>query len=201
MRKLALIFAVALSAAALVLPYAVANLLDNGDFESDVINPDNGMPDAWGTYGAVEASLSDDAIIGSKSLYIKVNEVGTNFWDSGLQNPGHVFQPGTYTLSAWLKAEEPRDINIKPELGANPWTGYGSQAFTMTTEWVEYHTTAEIPEVVDPGTITFHIAYSTAGFWIDNVRWVEGEFVPSEPGTAVEPEDKLTATWARMKSF
>lgn len=172
---------------------AVENLLENGDFEADT-------PDPWGVYGDCAISVStDDPASGNQCLYVEVNSVGGNFWDSGLQHAGHVFQPGTYTLSAFLKAEAEREINFKPELGADPWTGYGSQAFTMTTEWVEYHTVAEIPEVVDPGTITFHIAYADINFWIDNVKWYEGEYVPSAV-TAVQPSGKISTCWAKIKT-
>lgn len=172
----------------------VDNLLENGDFEADTVEP-------WTTYGDAEISLNtDDSASGDQCLYVEVTSVGANFWDSGLQHAGHVFEPGTYTLSAFLKGEEERQINFKPELGEGPWTGYGEKEVTMTTEWAEYHTTAEIPEVVDPGTITFHIAYSDINFLIDNVMWYEGEYVPSVTPTAVQPSDKLATSWADIKN-
>jgi hypothetical protein len=111
-------------------------------------------------------------------LHVTVASAGANFWDAGLQHAGHVFEAGkSYTLSAYLKAKEgTMDINFKPELGENPWTGYGSQAFTMTDEWQEYSvSTGVIPEVVDPATITFHIAYAAGEFWVDGVRFYEEE--------------------------
>ena len=66
------------------------------------------------------------------------------------------------------------NINFKPELGADPWTGYGSQEFTMTDTWAEYTVnTGVIPENVDPATITFHIAYAAGEFYVDDVRFTE----------------------------
>jgi hypothetical protein len=146
------------------------NILANGGFE-------DGVPDPWSTYG--DASLEvvqDDPVEGDNCLHVTVNSAGANFWDAGLQHAGHVFEPGkSYTLSAYLKAKEgTMDINFKPELGADPWTGYGSQAFTMTDVWTEFTVnTGEIPEVVDPATITFHIAYTAGEFYIDDVRFTE----------------------------
>ena len=66
------------------------------------------------------------------------------------------------------------DIHFKPELGADPWTGYGAQTFTMTDEWAEYSvSTGVIPSDVDPGTITFHIGFATGEFWVDDVQFYE----------------------------
>ena len=107
-----------------------------------------------------------------------VGSAGANFWDAGLQHGGHVFEAGKrYTLSAFLKCSQGTlDINFKPELAADPWTGYGSQAFTMTEEWAEYSVTTDvIAEDVSPASITFHIAYAAADFWIDGVRFYEVE--------------------------
>ena len=41
----------------------------------------------------------------------------------------------------------------------------------MTEEWQVFSVSAGvIPADVDPATITFHIAYAAADFWIDDVR-------------------------------
>jgi hypothetical protein len=151
-------------------PAGVENILANGGFE-------DGVTDSWSTYG--DASMEvvmDDPVEGNYCLHVTVNSAGANFWDAGLQHPGHVFEAGkSYTLSAYLKAKEgTMDINFKPELGENPWTGYGSQAFTMTDTWAEYTVnTGVIPETVDPATITFHIAYTAGEFYVDDVRFTE----------------------------
>lgn len=91
---------------------------------------------------------------------------------------GYVFEAGKqYTLSAFLKCNQGTlDINFKPELDADPWTGYSSQAFTMTEEWAEYSVTTDVfTEDVNPASITFHIAYADGDFWVDDVRFVEVE--------------------------
>jgi carbohydrate binding protein with CBM4/9 domain len=146
------------------------NILANGGFEDGVMEP-------WNTYGDVTAEVvADDPIEGGSCLHITVNSAGANFWDAGLQHTGHVFEAGkSYTLSAFLKCSAGTlDINFKPELAADPWTGFGSQAFTMTEEWQEFSvSTGVIPDNVDPAAITFHIAYAAADFWIDDVRFYE----------------------------
>jgi hypothetical protein len=155
-----------------------ANILENGGFEAGVVEP-------WNTYGNVtaevvselaDAAVPEAPVEGDSCLHVVVPEAGANFWDAGLQHAGHVFEAGKkYTLSAWLKSKSGTlDINFKPEIGQDPWTGYGSQAFTMTEEWAEYRVTTPVFETdVSPATITFHIAYAPGEFWVDNVRFYE----------------------------
>jgi len=154
------------------------NILANGGFENGVVEP-------WSTYGdataevvqeLVGAAVPDAPIEGGSALHVVVGSAGANFWDSGLQHAGHVFEAGKqYTLSAFLKCSQGTlDINFKPEIGEDPWTGYGSQAFTMTEEWTEFSVTTPVFDAdVSPATITFHIGYAAADFWIDGVRFVE----------------------------
>ncbi len=161
----------------------VENLLANGGFEDGDVPP-------WSTYGGVTsevvqvlagAAVPEDPIEGKYCLHLEVAEAGVNFWDSGLQHEGHVFEEGKkYTLSAFLKCKEGTlDINFKPELGQDPWPGYGSQSFTMTEEWTEFSVTTPVfTEDVNPATITFHIGYTPGDFWVDGARWYEGDYVP-----------------------
>jgi len=150
------------------------NLLANGGFEDGVMAP-------WSTYGNVTAEVvSAGAIEGDSCLHLTVHSAGANFWDAGLQHTGHVFEAGKqYTLSAFLRCSAGTlDINFKPELAADPWTGYGDQIFTMTDEWTEFSvTTPVLSATVSPAAITFHIAFAAADFWIDNVRFYEGQYV------------------------
>ena len=87
----------------------VENILANGGFE-------DGVPAPWGTYGGVTtevvdklegAAVDEDPIEGNFCLHVVVPAAGANFWDSGLQHAGHVFEAGKkYTLSAFLKCKE-----------------------------------------------------------------------------------------------
>jgi len=185
----------------------VENLLLNGGFEDGIMTP-------WNTYGNVTATVVKDLqkanvpekpVEGSFCLNIKVNVKGANFWASGLQHAGHTFKKGEkYTLSAFLKCKEKTlQINFKPELGQDPWPGYGERAFTMTDTWTEYSTTTPIfANNVNPATITFHIAYEAAEFWVDGVRFYVGDYVAPNFGgkpKSVNPKDKITGTWGNLK--
>lgn len=197
----------AFSSVSYVWSVEVENLLSNGGFEDGIMAP-------WTTYGNVttavvkelqKANVPEKPIEGNFCLNIKINAKGANFWDSGLQHTGHVFEKGKkYTLSAFLKCKEKTlQINFKPELGVDPWPGYGERSFTMTDKWTEYSTTTPIfADNVNPASITFHIAYDIGEFWIDGVRFYEGDYVApdfvSKP-KSVNPEDKITGTWASLK--
>jgi len=160
----------------------IVNILDNGSFE-------DGVPDPWGTYGSVTtevvlelsgAAVPEYPIEGDYCLHLVVPSAGANFWDTGLQHAGHVFEQGKkYTLSAFLKSKQGElQVNFKPELAQDPWPGYGAQSFTMTEEWTEFSiTTPVFTENVDPATITFHIQYTAGDFWVDGVRFYEGDYV------------------------
>ena len=161
----------------------IVNILANGGFEDGVIEP----WDFWGDATAevvtelVGAAVPETPIEGDSCLHMTVNSAGANFWDYGLNQGGHVFEAGKkYTLSAFLKCKEgTMDINFKPELAADPWSGYGEQAITMTDEWAEYSVTTPVfAEDTSPGSITFHIAFAAGEFWVDGVRFYEGDYVP-----------------------
>jgi hypothetical protein len=158
----------------------IENILVNGGFE-------DGVSDPWGTYGGATtevvdkldgAAVDEDPIEGNFCLHVAVAAPGANWWDLGLEQSGYVFENGKkYTLSAFLKCKEGTlDINFKPERGADPWEGYGDQVFTMTDTWAEYSvTTPVIAAEVSPASITFHIGFAAAEFWVDDVRFVEVE--------------------------
>ena len=172
----------------LAVPSQIVNLLANGGFEDGVLDP-------WSTYGGVNAQVvQQDPIEGGYCLHVSVTDPGANFWDAGLQHTGHVFEVGKmYTLSAWLKcASGTLDINFKPELGADPWTGYGSEVRTMTDEWAEYSvTTPVMTEDVSPAAITFHIGFAVADFWVDDVKFYEGDYIPPGGSPPAEADNKL----------
>jgi len=175
--------------------YGVDNILVNGGFE-------DGVPDPWSMYGDATMEIREGGAAEGNFYLHLTTPAGGNFWDAGLQHSGHIFGVGkTYTLAAFLRSPNAQDINFKPELSADPWTGYGSQAFTMTDTWTEYViSTGEMPNDVDPGCVTFHIAYVAGEFDIDGVRFFEGDYVPPDEPSAVQPSAKLTTAWGKIKS-
>jgi hypothetical protein len=186
------------------------NILINGGFEDGVAQP-------WGTWGGVSievvdrlegAAVAEDPIEGNYCLHVTVPAAAANYWDAGFNQAGLVFEADKiYTLSAFLKCKEGTlDINYKPELAGDPWTALVEQSFTMTEEWSEISiTTPPISEDLSPAEIVFHVGYAPGDFWIDSIRWYEGEYVPPALGDKAfaslpVPEDGSVHpdTWASI---
>ena len=188
----------------------VENILINGGFE-------DGVPEPWGTYGGATievvdkldgAAVDEDPIEGNYCLHVTVGAAAANFWETGLNQTGLLFEADKiYTLSVFLKSKEGTlDINFKPELAQDPWTAPVEQSFVMTEEWTEFSvTTAVISEDITPAEIVLHIGYAASEFWVDNIRWYEGEYVPPSLGDKAfaslpVPEDGSLHpdTWANI---
>ena len=180
--------------------YGVENILKNGGFESGAFDP-------WSEYGDVQVEVvgkEADPVEGNYCLHV-VTHKGENFWDAGIQYGDVVFKKGKkYTLAAFLKASKPLNINFKPELAQDPWTGYGEQQFEMSQEWKEYHiTTPVFDSDVSPASITFHVAFDEGEFWMDAVRFFEGNYVEPEflkKPSSLRPGGKLPTTWGGIKA-
>jgi len=167
----------------------VVNLLVNGGFEDGVLDPwylaDNAGVGATAdvVQELVGAAIPEGLIEGSSCMHVVVPAAGTNFWDIHFSQPGFVFKADRrYTLSAFFKCKEGTlDVNFKPELGADPWSGYGEQTITISDEWAEYSVTTPVfGQDTSPGTITFHVGFAAAEFWVDDVKFYEGGYVPAE---------------------
>ncbi len=188
----------------------VTNLFQNGGFETGALTP-------WNAYGGdgqtvtatvvkdcVGATVAEGPVEGTYCLDVKVSGAGTNFWDGAvtpaLLSTAGTFQSGKkYTLALFLKGKVGGEqINLKPELNQDPWTGYGETAVTMTNKWVEYHTTTPVMTAdVTPAHVTFHVLYKAQEFWIDDVKWYVGDYVPTvvksnRAATSPVPDDKAT---------
>ncbi len=179
----------------------VVNLLENGGFESGAIAP-------YGTYGSVTsevvtelvgAAIPEDVIEGKYCLHLVVAQAGANNWDMGMTDGSHVFEAGKkYTFSCFMKCKSGTlQVRMKPERAVDPWENYNEVVVTVTEEWVEYHTTTGvIPATVDPASPTFHIGFAPGDFWIDAVKFYEGDYVPTRFGPRVAPENPSPETGA-----
>jgi regulation of enolase protein 1 (concanavalin A-like superfamily) len=165
------------------------NQIVNGNFETGAVAP-------WGSFGTVTmevvtscvgATVPEGPIEGRYCLHVTVPTAGANYWDIGLSPRGMVFQKGKkYTLSAYLKCKKGTlQLDFKPQIGGDPWTGYGQKTVTMTDKWAEYTTTTPVfTEDVTPPNIAFHTGFAAAEFWVDDVKWYEGDYVPTAVKTS-----------------
>jgi hypothetical protein len=167
----------------------VVNLAINGGFETGAMTP-------WGAWGGggqtvttavvkdcTGAATPEGPAEGTYCLNIKVSGPSTNFWDCAFNSaPIPAFVKGTkYTLSAFFKTKSGTGrVNMKPEHGAANWEGYGEAQFTITDTWAECHVTTPVfPADVSPLSLTFHIGFQAQEFWVDNIKFYEGDYVPT----------------------
>jgi hypothetical protein len=185
----------------------VENLLDNGGFETGDLTAWAGGGDVGSVMTVVNmlagAEIPEDPIEGDFCLHINVQEEGPNGWDSQLKYYGLVFEEGKiYTLSAFLKSDDEMQVRLNPQLSEDPYTSYGAQTFTTTNEWQEYYiTTPPMPETVDPANHDFHFNYGVGEFWIDDIKWYEGEYVPSDLSISYKALDPIPDDGTLLTDF
>jgi len=180
----------------------VENLLINGGFEDGVIAPWT----IWSSWGdvtgevvkeLVNAAVPEDPIEGDFCLHLVVpTPPGVAQWECCLQHGRHVFEEGKkYTHSVFFKCKKGRmQLGFELQIGQDPWTVYSEQVFTITDEWAEYSLTSPVfTEDVSPGNVLFRLAFEVGDFWVDGVRFYEGDYVPPktfpELATKPSPED------------
>ncbi len=179
----------------------VTNILPNGGFESGAIGP-------FGTYGAatteivtecVGAAVPEPPVEGTHCLHVTVAAAGTNNWDVGMTDGSLSFKQGKkYTFSVFMKTKSGTlQVRLKPEHSTGDYAAYGELIVTVTDTWTEFTTTTPVMAAdVTPASPTFHFAFAPGDFWIDGVRFYEGDYVaPSfrKIPTAQNPSPKTNA--------
>ena len=167
---------------------ASESFLVNGGFEhGDLVR--------WARWGdltrevvteLVGAAVPESPLEGKFCLYVDVAAGMANASEAGVLPYGDfVFEAGKkYTISAFLKARKGTlDITFKPQHDVRPWPGYGDEVITITDMWAEYHVTTPVfKEDVSPANFVFHVGVAPGGFWIDDVQFYEGDYVPALAG-------------------
>lgn len=195
------------------------NLITGGDFEglfmaADKINTKQGEM-AW--------SLEDGACCGRGGEYkweldkkekhtgdsslkvIGVKATGTD-WHAKVRHESTSMKVGkNYTVAFWAKGEKPRAVNLSVQMQHDPWTFYQGHSWNITEEWAEYTLTFPATADVDRDMwVGFAIAHFVETFWIDDVRFWEGELkdeIRTDPvPRAVDAKSKLATRWASLKA-
>ena len=177
----------------------IENLARNGDFENDLAE--------WILRQNIRGSVASmeidkkDAIEGRKAVHIEI-DVASDFHTVRIEQEGHQIEGNQeYTFSVWLKAEEERPGRLVI-WGAEPQFQLDEE-IAIGTEWAEYHGffDATIDGVV---SISVRVGDSDVDVWVDNVKFYEGEYIPTEIDEelrAVRPgNDKLSTNWGAIKT-
>lgn len=173
-----------------------------GDFENGNADKELWTLQIEGQAFAVLTTDKKESAVGEESLFVEVvsidNAAGWVPWIWQTQN---VENGNTYTLSLFLKAEEERNIDLSIRDLNAPKVEHVIQNVLVGTEWEEYWVTFTSPKDVD---VKVGVRGGPAvSFWMDSVKFYEGEYEPTETGRpkiAVAPRGKLATIWASIKA-
>jgi hypothetical protein len=184
---------------------AVENLVVNPDFEDGIVAP-------WTTWvedGAAVMTKSIDKnekLTGDLSLLIDIQKKGGGMRVELHQNPFvlKANQKMIYAFWAKVSKDEVRPASMNVNHRADPWTGYGSKAITITDEWTEFWLEANITANDSLVGIYVELRDTVGKTWFDHFRFYEGKYIQEELGKevkkAVDPSSKMAATWATIKA-
>jgi len=180
----------------------IENLVIGGDFEEDIDMTH------WTVNGDATIEMDKkEAAVGDASLFFEINGIDPDkAWQPQFRQVPYgtamAVEKDTYTLSVFLKAESNRDIQIVvwydpgDERVISEWVGIG-------TEWEEYSFTAEWPKATLAGIRFLNAGAGKISYWVDCVRFYEGEYVPTEiedEKAVVDSSNSLITAWASIKA-
>jgi len=150
------------------------NLIENGDFETNL--------DGWILYNnaGAEADVSivdEPGFAGEQTSKISITAVSGNTNDIQFYYPFNGLRENTsYHVSFKGKASEANSINLGVLSNESPWTGYLSQAISLTTEVQDFgpftfYSNADTDNV----RIDFFIGDNIMDIWLDSIVVVSAE--------------------------
>jgi len=186
----------------------VENLVINPSFEEDEVILDDPEWLQWTTWG-YESGLNStvefdetEFVDGKRSLRV-IPTGDINWYFIVLQDYLPLEVGKVYTASFWVKAEEARTISAKFKATDNS-VDWSETSFDVTTEWAEYHITAESQS--DSVKLEIFCSGVEIPLWLDFVYVYEGDYVPgikpTPPTKASVPDPAdgafVDQTWATL---
>ena len=180
------------------------NILKNGDFDLNL--------EGWHHWTHADAAAlfqpegkKAEPIVGKKVAYVKISKAGGALWHIQLYQQPFTLEKGTtYTYSLWAKSEKPRNVTIRILHQGAPWNEYARKSIGLTQEWKEFFITFKMPADDVSSRAGIIMGGQKVDVWLDHIRLYEGEFISDIEGAepqAVDPSNKLTTTWAALKSL
>ncbi len=143
------------------------NMLKNGDFAAG----DAG----WWSYVHENEGAKASFTIGN-DVAVAIDAGGSQIWHvQFVQNPVALEEGRTYAVSfdARVAEGDSREVTCSLEMSQDPWGGYGSHMFTLTSEMATYAFTLTMNQASDPNArIVFQLGLSDLDVVIDNVSVV-----------------------------
>ncbi|MEK7397065.1 MAG: carbohydrate binding domain-containing protein [Candidatus Poribacteria bacterium] len=179
----------------------VENLVKNEDFE----NVNDAPWTMWVEDAAAAATKTIDKKefrTGKYSLLIDITKAGGGKRVELHQNPFNLKANQKLIYAFWAKVDKERTANMICNHRADPWTGYGSKAITITDVWTEFWVEVTIPANDALVGIYVELKDSVGKTWFDHFRFYEGKYIVEDldgKPKAVESQGKVATTWAEIK--
>ena len=149
------------------------NLLQNGSFEAT----GGAWYQPWLFRNDIGASIAQDATTkahGASSARVTIPTASASAYVIQLRQEGKPLVAGrTYAISFSAKASAARNIDVRLQGAASPFTTYFTKATAITTAWKQYTllytATASNPNVF----LAFNLAQATGQVWLDDIALVE----------------------------
>lgn len=181
----------------------IEDMVPGGDFENDAdITQWTLVQDDGAATMIIDRGTS---VSGGASLLFEITSPGQKdeifgiprFW----RGNNEVRQGKTYTFSAFLKAEEERGVKLTTFRHGGAWDQYKEKEVTVSIEWQEHWFTFEAAETMTVVAEFKNMDRSIVNYWVDTVRFYEGEYEPTEIEQAVAAYNRLISIWAAIKAW
>ncbi len=148
------------------------NLVDNGDFESELDN-------TWrlwvNTAAGCQATVrrdTTDRVSGDASARIDIATTSGEAWHIDLAQFGRSWEKAiAYEVSFWAKADRDREITLSAQKGSPDWRNYGLwRSVTLSPSWEHYALPFEATETTSESRLQFLVGAVPGTVWIDDVR-------------------------------
>ena len=180
------------------------NILKNPDFDLNL--------ERWHHWTHADAAAlfqpegkKAEPIVGKKVAYIKISKAGNAVWHVQFYQQPFTLEKGTtYTYNLWAKSEKPRTVVMRILHQGDPWNEYARQAINLSETWKEFFITFKMPADDVNSRAGIIMGGQKVDVWLDHIRLYEGEFISDIEGAepqAVDPLNKLTTTWAALRTL
>ena len=179
----------------------IVNLALGGDFEDKEDLTEWMLRNEDGSKAEMKIDKTA-AAIGRSSLFFEIAELsGTDGTRPRIGQVQAIANGKTYTLSAFYKAEEERTASITVQLNAGPWTRFVEKTITIGTEWQEQWASFTAPQDAEVTIQPTRNTGSDTNYWLDGIRFFEGEYEPYSPDQAVSGAGKIATGWGAVKTL
>ncbi|MDR2963132.1 MAG: glycoside hydrolase family 11 protein [Bacteroidales bacterium] len=145
------------------------NLIKDGNFPGSSLTT-NWSLNTGTNYGGSTATSS----VSNGKATINVTKVGSNVWEPQLQQQNVALEKGyKYRLTFTAQATAARKLDVTFEKAVDPWTGYASKTFDLTTTASTYTFEFEMKDATDlAANLSFQLGAAAIGVTLSDIKLV-----------------------------